>query len=156
MPEVWSPPGRLRRCLAAVTAAGLLLGGAGCSASQPGGGPSHPPTAAPSTVSPSIPADGVTLASLGVQHGPARALSLPRSARVGTRVDQPTSVTLVLTAPSAGVIADYLGSALPAGGFTIEQQVQTDTSSTITFAGHGWEGSFTGSGVESALTLHPA
>lgn len=155
MPEVGRRTGRLRRCLAVVAATGLLLTGAGCSASQRGG-QSPPSSVRPTPATPSIPAGGVTLAGLGVQHGPIDALSLPRSVRIGTRVDQPTAVTLVLTAPSAGTVADYLVDALPAGGFTIEERAGTDETRTLTFAGHGWAGSFTGSGAESALTLHPS
>lgn len=154
MPELGRRTGRLWRCLAVVAATGLLLTGVGCSAGQ-SGGQSPPPSVRPTPATPSIPAGGVTLGGLGVQHGPVDALSLPQSVRIGTRVDQPTAVTLVLTAPSARAIADYLGSALPAGGFTVEEQAQTDTTWTITFAGRGWAGSFTGSGSESALTLRP-
>lgn len=154
MKDERSGTGRLRRGLVAAVAV-MLLAAAGCSAGRPDD--LIPDRTAPTpTATLSIPADGVTLADLGFQHGPVDALSLPQSAQIGNRVDQPTAVTLVLTAPSAEAIADYLDNALPAGGFTLGEQAETGQTRTLTFAGHGWEGTFTGSGTESALTLHPS
>jgi len=98
-------------------AAGLvlvtLLGG--CSA------PVRPelPSAAPPSATVPVPTGGVSLAELGFRNGPVDAFTLPESVVIGTRVDQPNGVTVVLKSPSATAIAGYLRRQLPATGFTV-------------------------------------
>jgi hypothetical protein len=50
-------------------------------------------------------------------------------------------------------VSAYLRRALPAAGFTT---LNADASgSAVTFAGHGWRGSFTGNARASAILLRP-
>ena len=89
-----------------------------------------------------VPADGVTLRSLGYLNGPAEQFTLPRTALVTAAVDQPNNVTAVLTQPPPADVEAYLRRALPATGFTIT--ADDPDGSALTFTGHGWTGSFTG------------
>jgi hypothetical protein len=138
---------------ATVVTAALLLGG-GCGSGE------EPPTPPPTTGTPSsaaavtVPADGVTLRSLGYLNGPVEQFTLPRTALVSATVDQPNNVTAVLTSPPPTDVAAYLRRALPATGFTIT--ADDSEALALTFAGHGWTGSFTGSGTTSAILLRPA
>lgn len=135
-----------------IAAAVVLLGGvAGCAAGER---PSDPEPTARSTVTPSVPADGVTLQSLGYLNGPVAQFSLPRTAVLQAAVDQTNNVTAVLTSPRPAEVADYLRRALPATGFTVTAD-QPDRD-TLTFVGHGWSGSFTATGATSAVLLRPA
>jgi hypothetical protein len=106
-----------------------------------------PPTVA-------IPADGVTLQSLGFLNGPVQQFSLPRTALLSASVDQPNNVTAVLSQPPPTDVADYLRRALPTTGFVITAEGEDGTA--LTFAGHGWTGSFTASEATSAILLRPA
>jgi hypothetical protein len=136
----------------AVLVVALMIMLAGCGAAPNGPRPS--PTAsgpATPTASASIPADGVTLAELGFEHGPTDRLSLPRGLSLTTSADQPDAVTLVIGRPTAEEVAGYLRRTLPPAGFTID----TDLGQTLTFSGFGWSGSFTGAGSSSALVLRP-
>ncbi len=111
-------------------------------------------TADPSpTVTPSIPANGVTLRELGFSNGPVEEFSIPTGAVVTDRVDQPNVVTIVMSAPPVAALADYYRRALPAAGFTIT--ADDPTTHTLTFAGQGWTGVLTGSDDATAVSLRP-
>lgn len=124
----------------------------GCSA-----GPSSDSTPAPPAVSaaspPSIPSNGRTLAAFGYLNGPISQFSLPRSAHITTKVDQPNNVVAVISSPSPEAIASYLRRALPAAGFDIV--IDNPEANTMTFTGNGWSGSFTGNSQVSAVLLRP-
>ena len=134
----------------AVAVLGCLL--LGCSVGYPNDGNSAPPTvsSAPST---SIPSDGITLAALGYLNGPVQQFSLPRTAVVRAKVDQPNNVAAVVSSPTPAEMRSYLVRALPAAGFEIT--ADRPASNTMTFAGHGWSGSFTGDDRASAVLLRP-
>lgn len=140
----------VRRVVGVATALVLVGSAAACAAGERPGDPT--PSARP-TGAVSIPADGVTLQSLGYLNGPAAQFSLPRTAVLQAAVDQTNNVTAVLTAPRPAQVADYLRRALPATGFTVTAD-QPDHD-TLTFAGHGWSGSFTATGATSAVLLRP-
>jgi hypothetical protein len=100
-----------------------------------------------------IPADGVSLQSLGYLNGPVAQFSLPRSSAIIAAVDQANNVTAVLSFPSATEVAAYLRRSLPKAGFTV---VEDDPAAlTMTFTGYGWTGSFTGSEATCAVLLRP-
>jgi hypothetical protein len=101
----------------------------------------------------SIPSDGITLATLGYLHGPLEQFSLPRTAVITTKVDQPNNVTAVVSSPPAREVGAYLRRALPAAGFVIT--ADRPAANTMTFAGHGWSGSFTSDAGASAVLLRP-
>jgi len=143
----------IKKChwlMAAVTLFVYLL--VGC-----GAGPSSDSTPAPPTVSaaspPAIPSDGTALAALGYLNGPIEQFSLPRTARITTKVDQPNNVVAVLSSPSPAATASYLRRALPVAGFDIT--MDNPEANTMTFAGYGWSGSFTGHDQMSAVLLRP-
>ena len=111
-------------------------------------------TAKPSpTVTPRVPADGVTLGELGFSNGPLDTFSIPTTAVVTDRVDQPNAVTIVMSAPDAAALTDYYRRALPAAGFTIT--ADDAATNTLTFAGQGWTGALTGSEDATAVALRP-
>jgi hypothetical protein len=146
------------RPFAALAVAGLVLVGSGCGAADPLKSVSPSPTAS-APVSPAspapvvIPPDGVSLQAFGYTNGPVAAFSLPRNATVVAAVDQPNNVTAVLSAPPPAEVLAYLRRALPAAGFTI---LSAEASgSAVTFAGHGWRGSFTSDARASAILLRP-
>ena len=137
--------------LAAVVALlGCLL--VGCSAGDSSDSNSPPPTASPAQP-PSIPSDGITLAALGYLNGPIQQFSLPRTAVIRAKVDQPNNVTAVVSSPSAAELSSYLRRALPAAGFMIT--ADSPAANSMTFTGHGWGGSFTGGERASAVLLRP-
>jgi hypothetical protein len=111
------------------------------------------PTTASSARPLSIPADGITLADLGFLNGPITQFSLPRTALLTAKVDQPNNVAAVVSSPSPTVIESYLRRALPAAGFTIT--ADRPSANTMTFVGQGWSGSFTADGRASAILLRP-
>ncbi|MGI8458438.1 MAG: hypothetical protein ACR2LI_10045 [Propionibacteriaceae bacterium] len=148
----------MRRAATAAVLAGLL---AGCAAGGVAEAPSTPPSgssttdpaASPGPASPlQVPADGITLAQLGFADGP-QDLSIPRVTSITTASDQKNTVTLVTGAPSAVQLAAYLRRALPTTGFTITGERVDGATATLTFAGDGWRGSFTGRGDVSGLTV---
>ncbi|MCE3274211.1 MAG: hypothetical protein K0R13_66 [Propionibacteriaceae bacterium] len=102
---------------------------------------------------PSIPPDGITLAALGYLNGPVRQFSLPRTAALRAKVDQPNNVTAVVSSPSPAELSSYLRRALPEAGFMIT--ADSPAANTMTFTGHGWSGSFTGDDRASAVLLRP-
>jgi hypothetical protein len=145
-----APMSNSRRLAAATALLGCLL--MGCSA-----GSSSDSSPAPQPVSParppSVQVDGVTLAALGYLNGPIEQFSLPRTAVITAKVDQPNNVAVVLSSPSPAEVASYLRRALPAAGFTITAE---DTAAkTMTFTGNGWTGNFTGNSRASAVLLRP-
>ena len=102
---------------------------------------------------PASPANAVTLAAMGFRHGPVDAFFLPADSVLITRADQPNVVVLVLSAPPARQLADFLRQTLPAAGYDIT--ADRPEAAVLTFAGRGWTGSFTGSATSSALVLRP-
>jgi hypothetical protein len=124
----------------------------GCSVGYPNDGNSAGPTAS-ATLAPTIPADGITLAALGYLNGPTHQFSLPRTALITAKVDQPNNVVAVVSSPSPAELRSYLLRALPAAGFEIT--ADQPATNTMTFAGQGWTGSFTGDDRASAVLLRP-
>jgi hypothetical protein len=123
----------------------------GCSG---GGSFPDPAESSPATAAPiRIPADGVPLTSFGFTNGPVREFSLPRTSTLKAVVDQTNNVTMVLTSPTAPEAYAYLQRALPATGFTVTAENAATT--TLTFTGYGWQGSFTGNPRAAAVLLRP-
>jgi hypothetical protein len=132
------------------------LGLISCGAALPTGNGSSGPSDSPSgpTAQVSIPADGIALTAFGYTNGPVAQLSLPRTSTLVSKVDQPNNVVAVLSRPAPGEVADYLRRALPATGFTIDQDDRATV--TMTFDGYGWTGSFTANADTSAVLLRPS
>ena len=128
----------------------LLLG---CSAGYPSDSSSAAPTTTAPAPTPSIPPDGITLAALGYLNGPVQQFSLPRTAVITAKVDQPNNVAAVVSSPSPTELRSYFLRALPKAGFEIT--ADSPEAKTLTFAGHGWSGSFTGDDRASAVLLRP-
>lgn len=148
-------PRTLRGVVVAVVAA-VALGG--CSAgSVPDVPSSGSSTAGPSpspTPTVSTPSDGVSLSALGFENGPVDRVFVPFGAQVSSRVDQPNNVTVVMTSPSATELAAFYRRTTTGNGFTLTGDDAATT--TLTFAGFGWTGTFTGDAQASALLLRPA
>jgi hypothetical protein len=136
--------------VAAMALLGYLL--IGCSAAPSSDSSPAPPATAPARP-PAIPDDGVTLATLGFLNGPTEQFSLPRTATITAKVDQPNNVVAVVSEPSPADVASYLRRALPEAGFTITADDQA--AKTMTFSGSGWNGNFTADGRVSAVLLRP-
>jgi hypothetical protein len=147
-------PVQLKTRSHALAVAAALLGCLlmGCSAGPPSDASSAAPTAS-SARAQSIPPDGITLAALGYLNGPVQEFSLPRTAVIAAKVDQPNNVAAVVSSPTPAAMRAYLLRALPAAGFEIT--VDRADVNTMTFAGHGWSGSFTGDERGSAVLLRP-
>lgn len=96
----------------------------------------------------------MTLAELGFANGPIASFVVPRTAVIETAVDQPNVVTVVFSSPAAPVLSAFFRDTLFQTGFTIG--ADDPAQNTLTFAGRGWTGSFTGSGNSSAVVLRPA
>ena len=130
----------------------LVVALAGCSAGAPLPAPSSPsPTPTPTV---SVPADGVSLSALGFENGPVDRVFVPFGARISSRVDQTNNVTVVLTAPSAADLTSFYRRTATGNGFTVTADDPATT--TLTFSGFGWTGTFTGDSQASALLLRPA
>ncbi|MBB3325702.1 hypothetical protein [Microlunatus antarcticus] len=128
----------------------LVLAGCGAAGSEPG-----PPSTSPTpTATVSRPADGVSLSALGFENGPVDRVFVPVGAQLATRVDQTNNVTLVLTAPSAAALTDFYRRTATGNGFVVTADDPATT--TLTFSGFGWTGTFTGDARASALLLRPA
>jgi hypothetical protein len=127
-----------------------------CGAALPTGTESSGPSVSPSgpTAQVSIPGEGVPLLAFGYTNGPITQFSLPRTSVLVSKVDQPNNVAAVLSRPAPAEVADYLRRALPATGFTIEQDDRAAV--TMTFDGYGWTGSFTANADTSAVLLRPS
>ena len=80
----------------------VLLGGCGSGEAPPVPPPIERDAAQPTPTAVTVPADGVTLRSLGYLNGPVEQFTLPRTALVSAAVDQPNNVTAVLTSAPAG------------------------------------------------------
>lgn len=131
----------------------LALGGCAGGSRDPVVPSVSPAPTGGTTAAPTVPADGVSLQSLGYLNGPVQQFSLPRSAVLRASVDQANNVTAVLSHPSATEVAAYLRRALPVTGFTV---VEDDPAGlAMTFSGYGWTGSFTGNETTSAVLLRP-
>lgn len=124
----------------------------GCSAAPSSDSSTAPPATAPARPA-AIPDDGVTLASLGFLNGPVEQFSLPRTATITAKVDQPNNLVAVVSSPPPADVASYLRRALPEAGFTVT--ADDPAAKTMTFSGSGWNGSFTGDGRMSAVLLRP-
>jgi len=96
----------------------------------------------------------VSLAALGFENGPVDRVFVPVGAQLASRVDQTNNVTLVLTAPSAADLAAFYRRTAAGNGFTVTGD--DAATATLTFAGFGWTGTFTGDRQASALLLRPA
>ncbi len=136
-----------------------LAGGlAGCSAagdSSSAGSSSSAVTPTPTaTPTVAVPADGVSLSALGFENGPVDRVFVPVGSELASRVDQTNNVTLVLTAPSAADLTTFYRRTATANGFTVTADDPATT--TLTFTGFGWTGTFTGDRQASALLLRPA
>lgn len=110
------------------------------------------PAPGPSLSAVAVPNGGVSLAQLGFRHGPAAAVTLPAGVRPGLRVDQPNLLTLTIEEPPGAMVEVWLRSHLPAAGFTI----RAEGGGGLLFDGHGWQGAFTATEADSALTLRRA
>ncbi len=137
--------------MALLLAGVLALTGCGAAGTPDPGVPSSSPS--PALAPPVIPADGVTLSSLGYRNGPTAEFSLPRTTVLTAMVDQADNVSAVLGRPSLGEVYAYLERSLPAAGFTITGQ--DAAAGTLTFRGRGWTGSFTGDDQACAVLLRP-
>lgn len=147
-----APGARWAATLALSGVLGLGLLTAGCGAGLPIEDPSPSPVPPSVTAGPRVPPDGVALAVLGFTYGPGQALSVPRSALITDRVDQPNAVTVVFGTPTPTEIAAYYRRTLPATGFRI---IEDAGGETLTFAGYGWRGALTGADATSAISLRP-
>ena len=99
-----------------------------------------------------MPADGVTLAQLGFEHGPAL-FSLPRGASITTASDQENTVTLVLGAPSTLELATFFRRAWPLAGYVVTGDVVDGDTATVAFTAGDWHGSVTGRGDVTGVTM---
>jgi hypothetical protein len=143
-----------RRLLGAISLVVLLATG-GCAGANSGPVvPSVSPAPTPGTTSAAtLPADGVSLQTLGYANGPVQQFSLPRTAVLSATVDQANNVTAVLSHPPATEVAAYLRRTLPMTGFTILDDDPAGLA--MAFTGHGWTGSFIGNETTSAVLLRP-
>ena len=137
-------------------ALGLTVALTGCAAgSLPEPSPSGRSTPAASpTPTVSTPSDGLSLAALGFENGPVDRVFVPFGARVSARVDQPNNVTVVMSFPPATELAAFYRSTATGNGFALTGD--DAATATLTFAGFGWTGTFTGDAQASALLLRPA
>ena len=89
---------------------GCLL--VGCSAGSSSDSTPAAPTASSALDRHLFPPTAVTLAALGYLNGPIQQFSLPRTAVITAKVDQPNNVAAVVSSPSPAEIASYLRRAL--------------------------------------------
>jgi hypothetical protein len=142
---------RLLRGVVASALVAFALTGCGAGGVLPNSSEASSP--AP-TAAVSLPADGVSLSALGFENGPVDRVFVPVGAQVSSRVDQPNNVTVVLTAPPAADLLAFYRRTAVTNGFTVTADDAATT--TLTFAGFGWTGTFTGDAQASALLLRPA
>ncbi|MDO4783827.1 MAG: hypothetical protein Q3997_01870 [Propionibacteriaceae bacterium] len=128
----------MRALLAAVV---LVIAAAGCAAA-PLPVPSPRQSLAP------IPPDGRPLAAFGINNGPP-GFSLPASTRGVIDIDDPKVVTLIISAPEASLVSDYLRANLPGQGY----RISGEAPGSLVFEGPGYRGALTSSGDVTALTL---
>ena len=141
----------LRGAVALVNVVLVALALAGCAAPRP----DIPVPPSPAATAPvQVPVDGVSLSALGFTYGPVDRVFVPIGAQVTSRVDQPDNVAVVLTAPSPADLLTFYRRTAAANGFDVT--ADDAATSTLTFAGFGWTGTFTGDERASALLLRPA
>jgi hypothetical protein len=159
-----TPPATAVLAVVAVCLLGVSLGAcevdstSGPSTSSPPPNPSDPPVSPhPGTSAPSQdpPPGGwaVPLRRLGFVNGPVDTFPVPSVGVVSVRVDQPNVVTLVLTTPGAQDVYAFYVRELSAAGFQVGRS--EPSTATLSFSGHGWQGSVTGQGQASAVVLRP-
>ncbi|MEL4358671.1 MULTISPECIES: hypothetical protein [unclassified Luteococcus] len=128
-----------RRMLAGLTVLALA---AGCSAAPEASVASSSPQAEISA-----PADAVTLKDMMLTHGPSEFL-LPKQVQVTSRIDQPNVVTLTFEPAQRKLLAGWLATRLPSGW-----SVDASANDSLLFHSSAWQGAFTCSATECALTL---
>lgn len=134
----------LRAVIRRVLALSCCLAVLGCGAAAPEA--AEPSPSQPVAVS--VPADGVSLSSLGYSFAP-EGFSVPASARIGERVDQENTVVAVFTAPGGADIAAYLRENLPGQGWSIT----ADGQNSLLFERGEEHGAFTVTGDLAALSI---
>lgn len=132
---------RLARFVAAVV---IGVGLSGCAAAV-----EPTPTAPPSVAAPTVaPEGGLLLTEMGFQHAP-KGFSVPASVGQVERVDQVNNITLVASAPSGEVFAQYLRDHLEEMGY----EIVADKDDSLLFENEAWVGGFTVTDGLSAVTL---
>lgn len=133
----------------------LVFALAGCGAGEPTGlGSSRSSTSTSTSPAPVVPPDdGVLLGRFGFANGPTDSFSLPVQSLLTAVVDQPDNVSAVFSRPTTTEVYGYLVRTLPGAGFTLTDQDANTT--TLTFVGRGWRGSFTGDARACAILLRP-
>lgn len=126
-------------------ALGCVLAVSGCASA---GADSTVAMSSPTATSVSVPPEGVTLASLGFQHGPAD-FTLPRGLQITSNVDQSNVVTLVVPANQGDLLGGYLRANLPGLGWTIT----ADSADALMASGEQWDAALTTNSRVAALTL---
>ncbi len=130
----------IRRTLAAACC--LLVVGCGAAPAA------SAPVTTPATISTFVPADAVTLVSLGFTYAPAD-FYVPASAVLVESVNQSNNVVAVFSAPAGADLAAFLRSNLPAQGWTIT----ADGNDSLLFDRGQLGGAFTVTGGLAALTI---
>ena len=147
------PPSVLAAAPAAALAVALAAGAAGCSS---------PTDAVPSSTASSVAASAtprpptgpdadpgtVPLSELGFRNGP-EGFRVPSGLVLSGRVDQTNVVTFTMDGAQGRRLHEYLMTALPSMGWTIEGS----SGDSIVFSASGWEGAFTMSDEQAGLTL---
>ena len=84
--------------------------------------------------------DMLTPAELGVQHVPFF-FRFPPDSKIENLQDPPAGASFTLTAPSPKTTLPFYRAALPAGHFTVTDEVADGGTTTLTFTdGDGWQG----------------
>ncbi len=103
---------------------------------------------AASTAATAAPDGGVLLSSLGIVNAPA-GFSIPADSVIEDTIDAANNVTLILTSPDGGTLADYLRANLEDMGF----EVTADGGGSLLFESPTHSGAFTTTDGLSALSL---
>ncbi len=136
----------IRKSLAALIVAALVALG-GCSASPAGGGQSSPvPVPVPATATP---AQGRSLAQLGLTEGPSDLIWLPDQVLVTYQAQQPNLLIVSGGIAQADLVEDYLRSTLPALGW----RITADAPGGLLFEQGAWHGGFAAGDQDWALTV---
>lgn len=139
------------KLVAASVAAVLLVG---CAPSQDSSATTSSVIPSVTTTSTATPAAGaVSLAGLGLEHGPAGFL-LPEGITVVDQVDHVNNVTLLLEPDDAPVVLAFLRTHLHGSGF----RITADGNGSMTFVSDradtaGWSGALASSQNLTGLTL---
>ncbi|WP_022910807.1 hypothetical protein [Aestuariimicrobium kwangyangense] len=130
-----------RQVVLGVGVAALLPGLAACGAISSAVSPvPGTPSATPTT--------GVTLASMGLVHGP-RTITLPTGLVPVRTIDQPNVVTLILRAANSARVQTHLEQTLPVSGFTVDAR----SADSLVFHDATWDGAWTSSAELAGLTF---